>query len=100
VAGDLERMKLLTGIDRSALLVYCELVAEFESAIAILQQKGRTVRTPNGVLMSRPEVSQAHRSAELIRSFASEFGLTPSARTRLGNFGDLDPEEDSAGILS
>lgn len=77
-------MHLLTGIDRSSLVVYCAAVAEFEQASRSLRQNGRTFTTPNGFMQARPEVAMAHRSALLIRMFAEQFGLTPSARVRLG----------------
>jgi P27 family predicted phage terminase small subunit len=101
VAPDLERMHLLSGIDRASLAVYCSAVAEFEQASAVLRKNGRTFETPNGFLQARPEVAMMHRAAMLIRMFAEQFGLTPSARTRLGKVIDED-EDDSwvEGILT
>ncbi len=91
-------MQLLTAIDRASLAVYCSAVAEFEQASVVLREKGRTFETPNGFLQSRPEVAMQHRAAVLIRMYAEQFGLTPSARTRLGK--DEVFDDDLEGILS
>lgn len=91
-------MRLLTGIDRAALAVYCSAVAEFEQSIAVLREKGRTFETPNGFLQSRPEVAIVHVAANLIRQYAEQFGLTPSGRTRLGRKDELPDVDD--GVLS
>lgn len=101
VAPDLERLHLLSGIDRAALAVYCQAVAEFKQASVILRTTGRTFETPNGYIQARPEVAMSHRAALLIRMFAEQFGLTPSARSRLGK-NDPDGEDDDwvNGILS
>lgn len=98
VVPDLERLQLLTGIDRASLVVYCQAVAEFEQASAVLRKNGRTFETPNGFLQARPEVAMLHRSALLIRMFAEQFGLTPSARVRLGKTDEELVNVD--GILS
>jgi P27 family predicted phage terminase small subunit len=91
-------MRLLTGIDRASLAVYCSAVAEFEQASAVLREKGRTFTTPNGFIQARPEVAMTHQAAQLIRMFAEQFGLTPSARVRLGKADDeLDADD---GVLS
>jgi P27 family predicted phage terminase small subunit len=92
-------MRLLTGIDRSALMVYCQAVAEFEQATLVLRREGRTFETPNGFIQARPEVAMVHRASVIIRMFAEQFGLTPSARTRLGK-DELDDEFLDDGILS
>jgi phage terminase small subunit len=41
-----------------------------------------------------------HRSAAIIRMFAEQFGLTPSARTRLGKDVVDEDDDDRVGILS
>jgi P27 family predicted phage terminase small subunit len=98
VAPDLERLHLLSGIDRASLVVYCQAVAEFEQSSAVLRKNGRTFETPNGFLQARPEVAMMHRSALIIRMFAEQFGLTPSARTRLGV--KVDEDDEDAWLLS
>lgn len=100
MAPDLERLGLLSGIDRAALVVYCQAVAEFEQTSAVLREKGRTFETPNGFLQARPEVAMVHRSALLIRMFAEQFGLTPSARSRLGKSDPALDEDWGLGILN
>ncbi len=88
-------MRLLSGLDRAALSAYCEAYAEFAAVSAVLRAKGRTFETPNGFLQARPEVAMQHRAGVLIRMFAEQLGLSPSARTRLAvKPADVDDAED------
>ncbi len=91
-------MRLLFAVDRSSLAAYCVAVAELEEASVVLLERGRTFETPNGFIQSRPEVAMVHRAQAAIRVFAAEFGLTPSARMRLGSVVAADDNPD--GILN
>ena len=83
IVPELERMGLLTLVDRAALANYCQWWARWVQAERILQELGLTFVTPKGYVQQRPEVAIAHKAAAMCRAFMSEFGLTPSARTRL-----------------
>ena len=83
IVSELERMGLLTIVDRAALTAYCQAYARAVQAEAVLTKKGMTFETPNGYIQQRPEVSIAMKEWHAVRAFASEFGLTPAARTRI-----------------
>jgi len=83
IVPELERMGLLTIVDRGALTAYCQAYARAVQAEAVLTKKGMTFETPNGYIQQRPEVSIALKEWHAVRAFASEFGLTPAARTRI-----------------
>ncbi|MDI6797106.1 MAG: phage terminase small subunit P27 family [Desulfatibacillaceae bacterium] len=90
LAPGLIAMKLLSVVDVSSFSAYCvaisrwaaaeielqKLAAQGESAL-IFEQKNKLPR-------QHPLVSVSNESARLAMSLASEFGLTPSARARLG----------------
>ncbi len=94
VAPELERLGLLTVVDRAALAGYCQAWAQAVQAEDVLRREGLTFTTPNGYVQQRPEVAIAQKAWQAVKSFAAEFGLTPSSRTRLSlpEFDDDDPE--------
>jgi P27 family predicted phage terminase small subunit len=83
VVPELERMGLLTAVDRAALAAYCQAYARAVQAEAVLRKSGISFVTPNGYEQQRPEVAIARAEWQMVRAFASEFGFTPAARTRI-----------------
>lgn len=79
VVPELHRMGLVTIVDVPALEVYCRSVSEYRASESWLADHGRV--TAEGY--ADPRVKMAHDAAQRVRQFASEFGLTPSARTRI-----------------
>jgi P27 family predicted phage terminase small subunit len=95
IVPELERLGLLTLVDRAALAGYCQAWGRAVAAEKVLAEKGMVKETPNGYLQQRPEVSIAFKAWQAVRAFASEFGLTPSARSRLSVAKpEEDPEDD------
>ena len=94
IAPELERLGLLTMVDQAALAAYCQAWAEFKGATADLQAEGRVYYTEDGEPKPHPAVSRQKAAWSAIRGFAAEFGLSPSARTRVksdsGKGDDLD----------
>ena len=78
MAKVLENMGLLTEMDMAAFAGYCQAM----------------VRTPNGYLQQVPQVSIAQTNMKIMLKFCEQFGLTPSARSRIvgGENGDEDDE--------
>ncbi len=87
IAKELHDIGLLTVVDRAALAVYCDAYDKWLSATEILDSKGLTYEYVNKAgavnVVARPEVNIATKYAQIIKSFCSEFGLTPSSRCRL-----------------
>lgn len=93
---ELERLGLLTQIDRAAMASYCEAWSDFRWSVQRIRRSGRTIEAGNGTLIPHPAIVIKRQAMELIRKFASEFGFTPSARARLslGAAVDKDPQEE------
>ncbi|MCU4184013.1 phage terminase small subunit P27 family [Acidiferrimicrobium sp. IK] len=100
VVPELDRIGMLTKVDRAALATYCEAWATFMSAQRLVHEHGlvllkyKDLETLDGTkiyvtVAKNPAAQMARDAAGLIRQFSAEFGLTPSARTRI----DL-PEPD------
>jgi P27 family predicted phage terminase small subunit len=92
VVPQLEKLGLLSQIDRAALAMYCQTWARYKQAEDALNKYGFTMKTDNGNVIQRPEVSISRNAANLIRNLCAEFGFTPSSRGRI-SLPDLDEDE-------
>jgi P27 family predicted phage terminase small subunit len=82
----LKALKVVTDADAEALELACSAYAEYRAARAVIARRGATYvsRTLHGVLVrKRPEVEIAADAWRRLRLMLVEFGMTPSARTRL-----------------
>lgn len=93
VSRSLELLGLLADIDREALAAYCGAHGVLVAAERALREYARTeagkklgpmlAETPGGALIQHPLVGVARRARLDIVKFAAEFGMTPSARSRV-----------------
>jgi P27 family predicted phage terminase small subunit len=74
---------LLTKIDRAALAAYCVTYGRWIEAEVQLKTEGLTIKTPSGYEQASPWLSVANKALALMRSYASEFGLSPATRSRV-----------------
>jgi len=82
VVVELEKLEMLTRVDSPSLEAYCGAVVMMRQARKAITADGLVLNGKFGPVKN-PAV-QIHRDcAALVRQFAAEFGLTPSARTRL-----------------
>lgn len=100
MAKVLEQMGLLTEMDMAAFAGYCQAYARWKEAEEFLTQHGSMVRTPNGYLQQVPQVSIAQTNMKIMLKFCEQFGLTPSARSRIvGGEGAAAPADDMELLL-
>ena len=102
VSEELFRLDLLTKLDRSALAAYCQAYGRWMQAERLLggarkkspANGGLLIRTTNGNYVQSPLVGIANKAmADMVR-YAAEFGMTPSARSRIQT--NPKDEEDPA----
>lgn len=95
VVAVLVHLKLMTQLDRAPLAAYCQAYGRWvqaERALASMAEKdmltrGLMIKTTGGNLIQNPLVGTANKAkADMVR-YAAEFGMTPSARTRLQTTG-------------
>ena len=84
----LEIMQLLTIVDGNALARYCQTFARWKRAEEFIQKYGETypLKDEKGQVrcfMPWPQVAISHKLATLLTRLEQEFGLTPSARSRV-----------------
>ena len=91
VSQELFDARLLSDIDRAALAAYCQAYgrwAQAEKAIAGMAKNDQLtgalmIRTTNGNAIQNPLVGTANKAAADMIRYAAEFGMTPSARSRI-----------------
>jgi P27 family predicted phage terminase small subunit len=94
VAPELQRMGLLTSLDRAVLAGYCDSYARWVECTRFIQANGEHYIAPNGQLRKWPQAEEAKQAAQSMRAFAGEFGLTPNSRLRLNVEEQEVPEDD------
>jgi P27 family predicted phage terminase small subunit len=88
---ELYRLKLVTVVDINTLAAYCQAYCrwrEAEEALAKIaandpKMSGLVVKSHKGTAIANPLVTIAEKAAYAMVRYASEFGLTPAARTRI-----------------
>lgn len=91
VVDELYQAGLLAKCDRPALAAYCRLWARWVDAETALNECreadpvyfGLVITTANGNMMQNPLVGAANKAAADMVRYAVEFGMTPSARSRI-----------------
>lgn len=104
IVVELLALGILTHLDRGALAAYCQAYGRWsaaETALARMAERdavtdGLIVKTKSGNLIQNPLVGAANKAmADMVR-YAAEFGLTPSARTRVAGLSDTGPNPFAA----
>lgn len=83
MSGELQRLGLLTKVDRAAFEAYCQTYSMWRRAHKVLHAKGLTFETESGYVQQRPEVAIADKAVKTMKAFLTEFGMTPASRSRI-----------------
>jgi P27 family predicted phage terminase small subunit len=83
LAPILVRMRVLTEADYLALAGLCQTYSTMVKAQEQLNKSGILFKTPSGYVQQFPLIGVVNNCMEKIITFCREFGLTPSARTRI-----------------
>lgn len=101
VSGILYEAGVLTEIDRSVLAAYCQAYgvwAQAEREIGKLQDasvlNGLLMKTKDGNFIQQPLLGIANKARADAIKFASEFGMGPSSRARMGSIGTANKKEN------
>jgi len=108
VSTELHRLGLLTVVDGKVLAAYCQAYGRWRKAEEALAQMAKTdpltgamvVRTHNGNHVQNPIVITAQKAAKDMVRFASEFGFSPAARSRIALGADNQEPRRFAGLLA
>lgn len=93
VAAEMDRLELAKPMDRQALASYCLAVERQWAAQEIVRDEGVITVGQRGVVKN-PAVTVVEEAGRMIRAWAREFGMTPSAENNLAGFGQREEAGD------
>lgn len=100
LAPQLAGAQLLSKADVPAFIALCSAYARAVQAEHEVAREGLTIVTLKGFVLQHPAVSIARTSWAEFRRFCQEFGLTPSARSRVGPLPSAIPDTPDAPAAS
>jgi P27 family predicted phage terminase small subunit len=83
MAKELLSLGLISQLDRAFLAGYCTAYATWADAEEQLEQYGKVFKAPSGYPMASPYLAIRDRALEQMRAFGTEFGMSPSSRSRV-----------------
>ena len=92
LAPELERLGLLTVLDRAVFAIYCTCWSDFKMFSEIIRREGAVISGHRGVPRKHPLLPALHWAMDAVRVWSQEFGLTPLSRSRLS----IPQTEDTA----
>ena len=75
--------EIFTEADRAALSAYCVCYGRWVEAEDHVRATGMMVKSPSGYPMQNPWLSIANKAFQQMNKMMSEFGMTPSSRSRV-----------------
>ena len=83
ITPELEKLGIISELDRAALANYCQIIARLEEAEEQLEEQGLILKTKQGKYYHNPLIGIVNKLYEESRKYAVEFGMTPSSRARV-----------------
>ena len=99
LAPALVSLGLITNIDIDDFAAYCQAFARWHEAETYITENGTTYMTETGQLKPIPQVAQAQQYIRLMKDLSTEFGMTPSSRSRLISDATHTNESDDMDAL-
>lgn len=84
VTVGLQAMGILSTVDEAALAAYCVSFSRWKYAEERLLTEEILVKSSTGATYQNPLIGISNRAAKDMVKFASEFGMTPASRAKLG----------------
>ncbi|MET9396293.1 phage terminase small subunit P27 family [Kitasatospora sp. NPDC002965] len=95
LAPDLEQQGVLTAWDADTFAILCDALVQYRHASRLVAAGGVLIKGRRDAAVKNPALQVVRDTAQTVRAYAQEFGLTPSARSglSLGGTGQgLGPE--------
>ena len=108
LAPQLETLGLLTAIDGPAMEAVCQSYATWVECEKFVKNNGFTIEIQKendkgeiytSYLQQRPEVSIGNKALHAFKAFCSEFGLTPSSRSKINTKPFEEDDDPMEAIL-
>lgn len=95
----LVQLGILTEVDMAAFAGYCQAYARWKEAEEFITKHGTIVKTPSGYWQQVPQVSIAQTYLKIMNKFCEQFGMTPSARSRITANNDQQDIDDPMELI-
>jgi len=89
ITQELDASGLLSNIDKAVLAEYCVAWSRWVQAEEQIKKTGYLMKTTNGNIITNPILWVANKAMEQVYKYATEFGMSPSARSRI----HLEPKD-------
>ena len=84
VCHELKNNGLLANVDLGLVEAYCAELAQYKEAIRQIKRTSPLIKSPSGYAMVSPWQTIRRQSLKAAMDLGQLFGVTPSARTRIG----------------
>ena len=99
IAKELYKQGLLTVVDTEALSQYCWAYENYVQCTKQVKRYGFWKKDKNGNITENPAAKASINYSKVMKSFLTEFGMTPSSRTRLSIDNTNSDENDLDAML-
>lgn len=83
ITAELVKLKIITNIDRAALVAYCQAWEDYVYASSMVEVEGAVITSEKGGCYQNPWVSIKNSAMDRMVRISAEFGMTPSSRSRI-----------------
>jgi P27 family predicted phage terminase small subunit len=98
ITVELQKLGILTKIDRAALVAYCTAWGDYVYACTVLNVEDDVIQSLKGGRYQNPWVAIKNGAMDRMVRIAAEFGMTPASRTRVKVEAPSE-EEEMEGFL-
>lgn len=98
ITKELFTLGVLSRVDRASLVAYCQAWADYVNACKRVEKEGAVIISDKGGMYQNPWVSIKNSSMDRMVRISSEFGMTPSSRSRIKVEAPSE-EDEMAGYL-
>lgn len=84
VCTELKNNRILANVDLGLVEAYCAELAQYKEAVRQIKKTSPLVKSPSGYVMISPWQTIRKQSLKAAMDLGQLFGVTPSARTRIG----------------
>lgn len=92
ITPELMKLRMITVLDRAPLVALCQAWGDYIKACETLEEEGEVLMSDKGNAYLNPWTGVKSNAMDRILRISSEFGMTPSARSRLKV--EMPTEED------
>lgn len=83
ITAELVKLKIISQIDRAALVAYCQAWSDYVQATKKIKKEGEVLYSDKGNAYINPWKNIQTSALDRVLRYSAEFGMTPSSRSRI-----------------